>query len=376
MRVTAGENVFLHDAFRPTLKCGQGIEPRRRCYGMTESACRVAESSGDAPNMFSAPGPAPKTWSTSVFGLELRGAFHAPGLEVPSAGGRLSSVHVGLVSKGKIDASWRPSDARRLLHWQYNDGRDIMTVDHDPDLGYRLFAIRQGLHLLSSDGAWLSCAPPDDEETWFWQRYLVSQVLPLAAVVHGYELLHASAIALDGQTVAFAGDSGAGKTSVALNLVLRGHQFVTDDVVSISVTDSGPLVHPGPGLTNLRRQEDRNMGDRRSLLGDVIGQDDAELRVALRPSKVATPLRALYVIERGHQDGVPRFVELADVGFDFFVPFSFTRFLSNPSRWRRQLHAYSAMAKHVRIFRLQVPESMGAAQLSAHVEAHVHSIAR
>jgi serine kinase of HPr protein (carbohydrate metabolism regulator) len=48
-------------------------------------------------------------------------------------------------------------------------------------------------------------------------------------------LLHASCVAIDGRAVLIAGDSGAGKSDLALRLIDRGAVLVSDDQVALSV---------------------------------------------------------------------------------------------------------------------------------------------
>jgi serine kinase of HPr protein (carbohydrate metabolism regulator) len=50
-------------------------------------------------------------------------------------------------------------------------------------------------------------------------------------------LLHASCVAIGGRAVLITGDSGAGKSDLALRLIDRGAVLVSDDQVSLSIVD-------------------------------------------------------------------------------------------------------------------------------------------
>ena len=63
---------------------------------------------------------------------------------------------------------------------------------------------------------------PDGTGPGEWQRFLIAQVLPFAAALHGLEVLHASAVTVAGRALALLGPSGAGKTSLALALCRTG----------------------------------------------------------------------------------------------------------------------------------------------------------
>ena len=62
---------------------------------------------------------------------------------------------------------------------------------------------------------------------------MLAQVLPLAAVLRGTHVLHASAVALAGRAVAFMGRSGVGKTTLAGRIVAHGARLMTDDVLAV-----------------------------------------------------------------------------------------------------------------------------------------------
>ena len=58
-------------------------------------------------------------------------------------------------------------------------------------------------------------------------------------------VLHGSAITVNGQSVAFCGPSGIGKSTLAAGFHLRGYPFLADDLCVITMHDSRPVVIPG-----------------------------------------------------------------------------------------------------------------------------------
>jgi hypothetical protein len=306
-----------------------------------------------------------------IFGLELRGSFAAP-WTTPCGAAPLAIpvVHAHVVSLDEAEEMWCGERAARVVNWRFEDGSTLLSIDRHPELGYRMCAYRQGVHIVSADGAHIwSC--PRGADDWVWQRYLIGQVLPLASVLNGHEPLHASAVEIDGRAVAFAGPSGRGKTSLGLNLVLRGARFLTDDVAATTVVDGQPMVNPGPRVANLDKGEDALMGPRRNRLGEPLGFDETGVRLRLRGgSGQRSPLRALYFFDRGvdHQD--LRFDELRNVPYQRFLQYCFTPFHSSAERMLNQFETLTAIAERVRLFQLSVPATMGARELSEHVEAH------
>lgn len=77
--------------------------------------------------------------------------------------------------------------------------------------------------------------------------------IPLIGIVfaallqqRGMLVLHASAVSINNEAVAFLGQKGRGKSTTAAMLYQRGHAVISDDIVAVSFTESGtPLAAPG-----------------------------------------------------------------------------------------------------------------------------------
>ena len=137
---------------------------------------------------------------------------------------------------------------------------------------------------------------------------LIAQVLPFAALLHGLEVLHASAVTVDGRAVGFLGHSGAGKTSVAFAMCRLGAGFLADDVLAVERRDGRLVAHPGSPLAAV----DRGEAERLRELGwlnreDVLQEDQRETIVRVTPGLPA-PLAALFVLDRRPEGpSLPRF---------------------------------------------------------------------
>jgi hypothetical protein len=94
-------------------------------------------------------------------------------------------------------------------------------------------------------GAWP--APETDEETL--RHLLLDQVLPRVLGYQGRLVLHASAVCVDGQVLAFMGETGKGKSTLAASFHAAGFHLLTDDGLVVTAGDSGSLALPVyPGL--------------------------------------------------------------------------------------------------------------------------------
>ena len=183
-------------------------------------------------------------------------------------------VVLELRSAAELDDAWRPGRAERVLERTRRDGRLVMAVDHHPDLGYRVYAPRNGRHLVSPDGARIFSTHPI-HALWRWQRLLLAQVLPLSATLQGLELLHASAVGWNGRTFGLVARAGTGKTSVAAHAVARGGVLVTDDVLALEEKDDVVLAHPGAASLSIDPAELMRMPPSgRQRLGPHLGRAD------------------------------------------------------------------------------------------------------
>lgn len=114
--------------------------------------------------------------------------------------------------------------------------------------------------------------------------------------------LHASAVAVDGAAVAFCGPSGRGKSTAAAACYARGHEVVTDDLMSVAPRDGAAVVSPGVPTVAV----DSSVVDR---LGLCTGRQDGHgstARVDASDRFVAGPsrLERVYLIEDGEDVAV------------------------------------------------------------------------
>jgi hypothetical protein len=95
--------------------------------------------------------------------------------------------------------------------------------------------------------------------------------------LRGLTVLHASAVAVDGAALAFVGQSGRGKSTVAALMCAAGAELITDDVLTI---DAGQPVRCTGGASELRlRRAAAAIADQHAGAATRLTADD---RVALR----------------------------------------------------------------------------------------------
>ena len=306
--------------------------------------------------------------SGSAFGVVVEADFAIPALGPAGRGSRMTSCRA--VSAADLEAAY-PSDGWTPdVDLRHADARLFLDIRHHAEAGYRIWAPRHGRHLVATDGTSILSALPR-RASLGWQRLFFAQALPLAAVLHGLEVLHASAVAVDGHGIAFTAASGTGKSSLAAHMVAAGAEFLTDDVLALEDGESGPIAHPGIGRLSVAAHELAGMDAAgRERLGRRSGTSD---KVYVEPSAQsgAVPLRALYCLYRSsgfdriavreHLPPEPRTVLASS-----FLPYVRTR-----ARLLNQLATCAAVTDSVRVFDVEFPTAGDAQAAAEFVLAHV-----
>jgi hypothetical protein len=177
-------------------------------------------------------------------------------------------------------------------------------------------------------------------------------------------------VAFGGRAFAFVGPSGAGKTSLAVQLVHRGGEFLTDDVLALEKGGDELLAHPGAAIASVRDAERAAIPDARWRgLGEELGHS-VKSYVALPRAERPVPLAALYFLAAG--DG-PTVEPLPSPDPRLLLASTFVLGVQTPARLLHQLDVCAAIAGQVPAFKLRVTKGIGSEQLAALVHEHVES---
>ncbi len=298
-----------------------------------------------------------------------------------------------------------PDSAELVCDQRERDGTVSFRIESAPDAGYLIWGPAYGSHLLSPDGRRVLCMPEGRPEGT-WQRLLIAQVLPFAALLRGLEVFHASAVVTEGGAVAFVGPSRSGKTSVALELCRLGAGFLADDVLAVEQAEGRLLGQPGTPVAGLDHAEAQRLDEQ--FVGGVPGQSledtpqqrpgDAPRRspgeapqqnpggapwqevvainarerlVRMRGAAEPAPLAALFFLDR-RPDGPsrPRFEPAADARA--LLSATFNSVLTGPERLRGMLDI-CARAARGRVERVLVGPKVNTAQLASAIERRLGS---
>lgn len=166
---------------------------------------------------------------------------------------------------------------------------------------------------VSADGATITWHRPPNVAVASAQADITSRVLALALHAGGVFSLHASAVSINGEGVAFLAPKMHGKSTLCSALVLAGSRALSDDTVPVRPGNPPSL---SPGLPRLRL-----WSDAAERLFGVDREDPATIRKHemdhLDPSQIETrtvPFRAAYVLNPVAElpDGVAAARDLLD----------------------------------------------------------------
>jgi hypothetical protein len=305
---------------------------------------------------------------STVFGLDVHAdwplLFLAGAPAVPT--GRRLDISVAAADVTALD--W-PDSAELVCDQRESDGTVSFRIEAHQKAGYLISGPAYGSHLLDSDGRNVWCLPGDHRPD-AWQRLLVAQVLPFAALLNGLEVLHASAVVIDQGAVALVGRSRAGKTSVALELCRRGASFLADDVLALECAGEHLLGHPGSPVAGLDHAEDERLARVHPTSEmETVAVNDRERLVRMLGAAEPTPLTAIFFLDRS-RDGPPepRFEPADDP--QLLLGATFNSVLTTPTRLRRLLEV-CALAARVRVERVVMGGGVDAARLGAAIEGRL-----
>ncbi|MEP5570008.1 MAG: hypothetical protein ABJN62_19365 [Halioglobus sp.] len=263
-------------------------------------------------------------------------------IEHPELGGARSSTlpviqvrlaeHPGWLRDFKTTAAWASASGRRTrYHYlgqrpeSYSDAaawalevEDTMTLQWRPGAGLLEYVCGR---LFSP------------ERLRFW---VLHTWLPLVAnLERGLDILHASAVVIDGKAHVFSAPSGGGKTTLASHLASLGHGFLADDSLGLSQRNGHWMATPShPFLRSQREPE--SLGEPIATAVQSPVELGALFYLKLQPPE--TPLEA------APQSGVEKVASIQGM-----------RFVRSPFLKREQFESSAAMARDIDVYTLQIP---------------------
>ena len=121
------------------------------------------------------------------------------------------------------------------------------TIERDE----AIFYFREiGLFIVRG-GKTITLIPAAESSPLLTRQVLVGTIMATLLYQRGLLVLHASAVNVNGEAIAFLGQSGEGKSSMAAAFEAQGYGIITDDVAPIDLDSNIVTVAPGFPQTKL-----------------------------------------------------------------------------------------------------------------------------
>ena len=307
----------------------------------------------------------------AAFGLCVNADPAFPDLDALAGGPTDRPVEIRLGEPHQLTEAVAHVKATCLLDRRFPNGRQMLKVIDHNGIGYSVAAPRHGRHLISPDGRRVRSAIPRVSALQ-WQRLFFAQVLPLAATLQGLEVMHASAVTIDGRAIAFVAASGAGKTSLAINLAARGAEILTDDVLAVDATGACAVAYAGARLISAARHEYAAL-DRASQrrVGMVLGRTD-KVHIRPQPCRPSADLAGICFLQRDpDRTGTVEIRPCTAADQPLLLGALFIGYLTHPQHLLSHLDAAAHVASTTPTFVIDVPAGREAAEVAAAVIKHV-----
>jgi hypothetical protein len=218
--------------------------------------------------------------------------------------------------------------------------------------------------LISANGRRIACRALTGVSRDAFHAYLIGQVLSFALVKQGIEPLHATVVVVNGQAVAFLGDCGYGKSSLAAAFLQAGHPLLTDDLLVVNEEGPGFSAYPGPPRIKLFPEiANRLLGE--GVKGTPMNNLTPKLIIPLDDHwshRGAAPLRALYVLAPAGPASRCKKVTVRLLSqrraFLELLRNSFNCLVIEPERLKRQFLLATRLASKVPIKLLSYPRTL------------------
>lgn len=286
----------------------------------------------------------------TVFNRRLHSELRLPALRTPADNTRAVGPPIH-VERGTLPVG--PDGVSRPISQVYEDPEGAFAIYQTPDRETCYWFYDGVGRLRIRDGAavTLSRAPAGSDAAV--RRLVRGPAVRSALIQQGAVVIHASAVVVDGQVIAFAGPSGRGKSTTASAFVADGYELLTDDVLPVTPRpgDSRPMVPPGYPRLSIDNRVAATLG-----FDHATGGADG-VAVEERFTGRSHPISTVYLLTDGSQVATtPLSTQAAIFGL---LRASYPLYdAANATAHQRHLDACGRLARTVDVCRLTRPRSL------------------
>jgi hypothetical protein len=236
----------------------------------------------------------------------------------------------------------------RELGWEGMIDGARFVVERGVDGDHRfVHGAGEAVHHLSADGSLLLCVPSLSSDPSWW-RVVLDSVLFSAALLNGYEALHAGAVATREGVIAIVGGTGGGKSTLLTEMLGPDVALMADDVLVLKpCTERAPLAYPGPPLMTVPRA-------RVPASAETILAIEDERWIAFPAHPEPEPLMAVVLLERRADVAPSTSISIERIASPLAALLgALMRFPRTPERERSRFELAADLAGHVPLWRLR-----------------------
>jgi hypothetical protein len=194
-----------------------------------------------------------------------------------------------------------PIQLAAFHQWAFPDGT-LWTQFFRQGTGYLLRFPDLADFEVSADGASVQGFPAPGVTSPTVEHLYLNQVLPLALSRQGKLVLHGSAVDIGGQGVAFLGESGRGKSTLAASFATEGTRFLTDDGLLLEWVGSRCMIIPSHPSIRLWEDSREALVNERASLAPAVSFTSKSRFLAgpgIAFCDQARPLRRVFFLGEG-----------------------------------------------------------------------------
>jgi len=149
---------------------------------------------------------------------------------------------ISFVSQAPIE--WNPADAVPVFSSQMktDEGKSVLVLYILGTCNLIRFLEYADFYLWPDR---LVCCLHESAPAYLIRNFMLANVLPFWLELKGYVTIHASAVNISGNAIAFLAHSRNGKSTLAASLVREGFPLLTDDVLPLCLEDGIYWAYPG-----------------------------------------------------------------------------------------------------------------------------------
>jgi hypothetical protein len=189
------------------------------------------------------------------------------------------------------------------------------------------------------------------------RSFILGTVFASLLYQRGLFVLHASAVNINNEVIAFLGNKGYGKSTTAMTFYKEGYPIISDDYIAVDPENSVPLVYPGfPSLRLSYNSRNHGNFSLKKIYYKDHEIDKLHVSVNNNFSLDKIPLKKLYMLKRGEKLKISNFKPQDSLMKLVENTFGISRFKKDD--FVHNLNQCASLLDHVNVSLLEVPDSL------------------